>query len=189
MAKSKAKTRTKLKSKSHLINAKILLVQTVCAKAKVKAKAKPKYKSGTKPKFRVRSGSVEKPRRRDVGDSKAQLQIEVKTEQEERNFGRCRVCRKENEHFSSACPYWNGVPPGAIVGEGNGVVFCGLLDRRLYKKPNRCAHPGGSSKGRLIVAYCNYCRDKGLHWSKSARNVPRTNHINLYSSHPLSRSC
>ncbi|KAB2621055.1 hypothetical protein D8674_041229 [Pyrus ussuriensis x Pyrus communis] len=88
------------------------------------------------------------------------------------NFGRCRVCRKENKHFSSACPYWNGVPPGAIVGDGYGVV-CGLFDRRLYKNTNRCAHPGGSSKGRLIVAHCNYCRNSGLHWSEKCPERPK----------------
>ncbi|CAN6724889.1 unnamed protein product [Malus baccata var. baccata] len=345
MAKSKEKTRTKPKSKSHLPHAKTLLVQSLFlsdddAKTKVKAKSNDKFGAKPKSKYRVRSGPVEKPRRevlhiqrpthekqkcllKDVGDSKAQLQIEGRAEQEDRNFGRCRVCRKENEHFSSACPYWNGVPPGAIVGDDStktptvvptlvvprmdvllshivttvGIVvstgrktmakseaktrtkpkssltsitlkpcscnlslssadarakvkakskynsgtkpkskycvrfgsvekprvlriqrpngskevgdskaqlqleekteqekhnfgtvefaFCGLF----YKNPNCCAHPGGSSKGRLIVAYCNHCRDKGLHWSEKCRNVPRTNHINLYSSHPLSRIC
>ncbi|KAM1354049.1 hypothetical protein FF1_033631 [Malus domestica] len=194
MAKSKEKTRTKPKSKSHLPHAKTLLVQSLFLSdddAKTKVKAKSNYKFGAKPKskYRVRSGAVEKPQRevlhiqrpnhekqkcllKDVGDSKAQLQIEGRAEQEERNFGRCRVCRKENEHFSSACPYWNGVPPGAIVGDGYGVV-CGLFTRRLYKNPNRCAHPGGSSKGRLIVAYCNYCRIIGLHWSEKCPERPK----------------
>ncbi|KAM1052131.1 hypothetical protein ACFX19_034175 [Malus domestica] len=198
MAKSKEKTRTKPKSKSHLPHAKTLLVQSLFlsdddAKTKVKAKSKSKskYKFGAKPKskYRVRSGSVEIPRRevlhiprpnhekqkcllKDVGDLKAQLQIEGRAEQEECNFGRCRVCSKENEHFSFACPYWNGVPPGAIVGDGYGVV-CGLFDRGLYKNPNLCAHPGGSSKGRLIVAYCNYGRNSGLHWLEKYPERPK----------------
>ncbi|XP_050143793.1 uncharacterized protein LOC126619442 [Malus sylvestris] len=210
MAKSKEKTRTKPKSKSHLPHAKTLLVQSLFLSdddAKTKVKAKSNYKFGAKPKskYRVRSGPVEKPQRevlhiqrpnhekqkcllKDVGDSKAQLQIEGRDEQEERNFGRCRVCRKENEHFSSACPYWNGVPPGAIVGDGYGVV-CGLFTRRLYKNPNRCAT---LVVPRRDVLLSHIVTTVGLLVStgrKSVLNVPRTNHINLYSSHPLSRSC
>ncbi|CAN6582172.1 unnamed protein product [Malus baccata var. baccata] len=210
MAKSEAKTRTKPKSSLTSITLKPyscnLCLSSDDAKAKVKAKSK--YNSGTKPKSKycVRFGSVEKPRvlriqrpneheddslvlwslghlqpkglkgqraensSKTISNrgpsqraySKAQLQLEEKTEQEKHNFGTVEFAVRK------MC-----------------TSFCGLF----YKNPNCCAHPGGSSKGRLIVAYCNHCRDKGLHWSEKCRNVPRTNHINLYSSHPLSRIC
>ncbi|RXI09853.1 hypothetical protein DVH24_001618 [Malus domestica] len=95
-----------------------------------------------------------------------------KNEQEKHNSGTVEFAVRKCA-LQSACPYWNGVPPGAIVGDGYGVVLWSFL-----QKPQLLCHPGGSSKGRLIVAYCNHCRDKGLHWSEKCPERPRTNHIN-----------